>query len=149
MIEILECDPLEMDTAYNLVNLQKLLYKEIKAINAQNLNTKLQRLLIKAYAISIECILIHAASQHLNALTENTKKQIWAGAEELKDYNINQDEEIKFWSNYAIQGAEHITTNINQLQKWLTRVVKIARAGLQIAAAVRKPEEIVNLLEGA
>ena len=149
LTEILDCDPLVMDSAYNLVELQTMLYEEVKATNSQNLNTRLQRLLIKAYAISIECILLHAAAKHLNAMTDETKELIWSAAEELQDFNITKDEEIEFWSKYAIQGAQHIKTSTGAVMQWLKRVALVARAGIQVAAVAKEPGEVSGLLTGA
>ncbi len=103
LIEVLDSDPIKMKSAFDLVDLQQTLLEHIKAVKAQNLNTILLRLLIKAYAMSLECILLHQASHHLNALTEDTKLSIWDGATEVKKLNVNMDLEIKFWTWYAIQ----------------------------------------------
>jgi len=142
LTELLECDPLFMETAYDLVDLQKGLLQEIEVNKAQNLNTKLQRLLIKAYAISLECILLHAASQNLNALANETKQEIWTGAETLAKFNIVADEEIKFWTAYAVQGAQHIKTEVTKVEEWFLRIALIVRSGMQIASAVFANETV-------
>jgi len=147
LIEILECDPLEMDSANSLVELQSNLLKEIQADKAQNVSTKIQRLLIKAYAETIECILLHVASQHLNAVTEELKKTIWTGATTLAHFNVNKDPEIKFWTEYAIQAAQHLKTEKNKWVKWLTRIGLIAKAGLRVGSSIDNISDSVNALD--
>lgn len=135
LIEILDSDPIEMESAFDLVELQQTLLEQIRAVKAQNLNTRLLRLLIKAYALSLECILLHQAARHLNALTEETKLAIWDGASELSDLNVIEDYEIKFWSWYAIQAAQHIKSDKPELSIWLGRVGKVVQAGIKVAAS--------------
>ncbi len=149
LTELMEWDPLHMETAFHLIDLQSALLEEIKAQRAQDLNTNLQRRLIKAYAISVECVLLHAGAGHLNAMTDQTKQDNWAGAEELAALNVSNDPEIKFWSCYAIQGIQHIRSDKSTLMNVLGRLALIARAGIQIAASINKPEEAASSLTGA
>jgi len=148
LIELLECDPLERIGANLLLKLQKGLMEEIQADKAEDLDTNLQRLLIRAYAETIECILLHSASQHLNAVREVTKNNIWTGASTLAKFNISKDPEIKFWTEYAIQAAQHLKTEKSDWMKWLSRLGLIAQAGLRIAGAVNDPTTTGDALEG-
>lgn len=149
LTELLEWDPLHMESAYHLMELQKQLLEEIRAQKSQDLNTSLQRRLIKAYAISVECILLHAAAGHLNAMSDEMKQEHWNGAEELEALNVSKDPEIKFWAKYAIQGIQHIKSDKSMLMNILGRLGLIARAGISIAIAVNKPDEAASVITQA
>jgi len=138
-----------MESAYHLMDLQKQLLEEIRAQKAQDLNTNLQRKLIRAYAISVECILLHASAKHLNAMSDEMKQEHWTGAEELEGLNISKDPEIKFWAKYAIQGIQHIKSDKSLLMNILERLGLLARVGIAIAIAVKKPDETPALITQA
>lgn len=146
LTELMEWDPLHMESAYFLVELQNGLLEEVRAAKAQNLNTTLQRRLIKAYAISIECFLLHAGAGHLNAMADETKQENWTGAEEMEGLNISQDPEIKFWAKYAIQGIQYIKSDKSTLKSIIGRVGKIAHAGILIGVAVANPGDAAALV---
>lgn len=146
LTELMEWDPLLMESAYYLVELQNSLLEEVRAAKAQNLNTTLQRKLIKAYAISIECFLLHAGAGHLNAMADETKQENWTGAEEMEGLNISRDPEIKFWAKYAIQGIQYIKSDKSTLKSIIDRVGKIAHAGILISVAVANPGSAAELV---
>lgn len=146
LTELMEWDPLHMESAYYLVELQNGLLEEVRAAKAQNLNTTLQRKLIKAYAISIECFLLHAGAGHLNAMADETKQENWTGAEEMEGLNISHDPEIKFWAKYAIQGIQYIKSDKSTLKSIIDRVGKIAHAGILIGVAVANPGNAAELV---
>lgn len=148
LTELMEWDPLKMESAYHLVELQNGLLEEIRAAKAQNLNTILQRKLIKAYAISIECFLLHAGAGHLNAMADETKQENWTSAEEMEGLNISKDPEIKFWAKYAIQGIQYIRSDKSTLKSVIERLGKIAHAGILISIAVANPGDAAELITG-
>lgn len=146
LTELMEWDPLQMESAFHLVELQNGLLEEIRAAKAQNLNTTLQRKLIKAYAISIECFLLHAGAGHLNAMADDTKQENWSGAEEMEGLNISEDPEIKFWAKYAIQGIQYIKSDKSTLKGIIERLGKIVHAGILIGIAVANPSDASGLV---
>lgn len=146
LIEVIECDPIECATAYSLVELQAGLLQEIEAGKTQNLNTTLEPLLVRTYAVTIECILLHEKAGNLNGLAEDVKKRIWDGADKEKTFNITKHEEIAFWAEYASQGVQRIQTEVTELQKWIPRIVVIVKGAIQIASLIKSPQDAPTVL---
>ncbi len=147
LIDLLESDPIHMKTAYDLVDLQEKLLGEIQASKAQNLNITLQRLMIKAYATTLECILLHTHSQHLNALEEKIKLSIWDTADNLSNFNIAKDKEIALWTEYATQGAQRIKTEVAEWKKWAHRIICIGSAIIEIGLLAQDQTQIAAVIK--
>lgn len=141
IIEILECDPIEEISAFGLVTLHNDLLDEIDPDKMQKLPISLQRLLIRAYAVTVECIILNAASGKLNALTQKLKQNSWDSAKSLEDFNRENDPEIAFWAEFAFQGVQRIRTELTTLKEWLPRVVALAQAAIKIASLIKSPQD--------
>lgn len=128
--DLIEGDPIKMETASNLVNLQNELLQELHAEHFQTYNLKIQRDLVEVYAANLSSILLHVGSGHINSLTTKIKEEIWSSVEEserINQYGI-QDPVIRFWSRYAIEASKEINTNISNLEAWIKRSVGISLA---------------------
>ncbi len=158
LIDVLEGDPLVTKTSFDLILLQKNLHSQLAKKNdeksdgelyqTENLSIPLQRLLIRCYARTLECILLHSSYSHLNACDEKTREQIWTDAENLAKMNIS-DIEIKFWTMFSIEGAMRIKTNVSTTEQWLGRIALIVRAGFRVAGTISSPEKAGEALSSA
>lgn len=135
LIDLLEGDPITGHSSANLVRLQECLYEFLASGSMQNLTISLQRLLTKAFALTLELILIHTGTT-LNALEHDLKTSLWDRAAGLKDLNIAHDLEIDFWSSYAVEAAQRIRTDRSLIDNILQRLAKVSCATFLTAQTV-------------
>ena len=150
LIDLIEGDPIDNDSALNLAKLQKDLFRHVSIDSMQNLSVGLQSLLIRAFALNLELILLHTGSS-LNALDQMLKDELWDGAEHVENMNIAKNAEIAFWGKYALQAAQRIKSDETDIEQFLRRIGKISCAAVIVTnAAVSQtitPEEIYSIFE--
>ncbi len=150
LVDLLECDPIHEDSALYLVELQGQLREEIQSKNAEKLNVPLQRLLMRAYAGCLDCILLHFAAQNLNAITEDTRREVWkAVSSELISLNANDDIQIKDYAAYSHQAVQHITTDMNTFKKVATSILDVIKALIKVGGIYGDASQAPELLSGA
>ncbi len=157
LIEILEGDPLSKYSSYLLVSLQKCLIGKIhdgspeQQEGVTDLYPDLQHLLVKAYALTLEAILLQMSSPdpNIGRIQQSTKEEIWKGVDDLKSFLEGSSTEIQFWLHYSHQAVQRIKTDESDLMIALGRVWNIVKVGFNIARAIQNPEDADEELEGA
>lgn len=162
LIEILENDPLTSASTLFLVSLQKKLIEKVKGEELQNLPHELKHLLVKAYALALECILLqmYSPDPKVGVIERSTKEEIWDAIEEQKDFLKMDNEELKenkkkenidinFWLSYSHQAIQEAKDEEDNLEAGLKRAWKVMKVGFNIARIVQTPENADIELEGA
>ena len=140
LIALLENDPLDSLSSTGLIQLQKSLLSFIRLEEFENINIDIQILVVKAMAISIECILLQASSDSLNAITPETKSNIQEGIGSLFDMNVKENNEINFWLEYAKQAAKRLTSSESEIQQWFKVLYDFTKAALSVASCIQQFE---------
>ena len=135
LIELLEGDPITGPSANNLVSLQEKLFECLSSNIMQNFSISLQRLLSKAFALTLELILIHTGKT-LNAMEHTLKLELWDRVAKLQSLNVSDDLEIRFWGNYATEAVQRIQTDRGLIENILSRVAQVGTATFVTAQAV-------------
>ena len=146
-IEIVQCDPLTMQSAFNLVDVQKDLLEEIAPIKVQALNRRVMHLLSKAFAVNLKCIHNHGELMHLEAVADQTKQDLWTGSENFKGLIVREDPEIQYWLKYAIQSAENLQSDKSKFKDLMGRMLGLVRIGVNLAAIYLDPSAAPQLVD--
>ncbi|MGM0440688.1 MAG: ankyrin repeat domain-containing protein [Chlamydiota bacterium] len=146
LILVLECDPIQENTAQGLIALQKRIAEDSKAVLSQEDTITLQRLRIRAYATTLISILLHSTEKHLNAISEATKQEILTATKELQALNSSEDPEIAFWTKFSYEATITLKSEHSSSEEWLKRtatmasfIMNITSSGAQIAGAAATP----------
>jgi ankyrin repeat protein len=141
MIDLLEMDPLNQLTAGGLITLQQRLVEAMDPTVAQGYSSRIQRKLMKAYALTLELILLQVSLGNLNALLKETKEKIWEVANGIKELNV-QDDEMAFWANFATEAAMRLVSVQDNMNEWFTRFSILASALVTVASACHYPDYV-------
>ncbi|MEM1282893.1 MAG: ankyrin repeat domain-containing protein [Chlamydiota bacterium] len=148
LIELLEADPLTKESANGIVRLLNNIRSKVTIKDAEEIETEVQRPLVRAYALCLENILLQSQLGRLNGLTQSSRDEIWDRADEYLSLNID-DEDINFWAKYAVQAAQRIKTDVAEWEEWGLRLLQITNAIVQLASAINSPEASGEAIQGA
>ncbi len=143
LTELLENDPLTMESAKGLVELLKNLMNESLIKNSEDLNVQLQYRLTKAYAIATECYTLQYFNGNLGTLTPETKEGVKKAAEDIESFNKQTHPGIHYWSCYAVQAAMRIETNETPVEKWFRDVALVFRVANNFMTVKDLAQDIV------
>jgi ankyrin repeat protein len=137
LIEILDGDPFTIETSNDLTELQKNIDNKIGTEIVSNNDTSLQDLLIRCQAIIIEHRNIHMNDGTLSAVADEFKQKTREAEKGFSGLATKamKKQEREYWSDYAEQGAIRIMSDVSKGEEWLTRIARLSRGGLSIAAA--------------
>jgi ankyrin repeat protein len=170
LIELLDSDPLTEESSGDLVRLRrgtvsdgdvgemaeahawKGLQQRIEAASFSQSPIHIQRLLVKAYTLSLFYYLIHVGLGHLNNLTKEEVDKMNADIKKLKRMNKAQDREMDYWIQTAEQSINAIETDQSKADAIMEAGGEIVAGFLSLAAigvAISKMEAPEDVGEGA
>ena len=125
LIELLKFDPLENDSASGLVPLATDLMKNLNRDLAQTSPIDIQIKTATAFGITIQLILDHYQHRHLNAVADPLKKQLLEVANSLKALNAQNDPELIFAVEFALEGIMRLTSDDSALVRTIEGIKSI------------------------
>lgn len=105
-----------------LVKLALGLMEKLKGDSIQTEIPQVQQKLGKACGLTIENILRHYESRHLNAVLETLQTTLFEICSTLSRLNTQNNPEVDFAVEYTLEGAKRLQTDANQLLQTLQRI---------------------------
>lgn len=121
LIRILEKDPINKDSAENLVSLAIELTKKMDPFLIQTEVLDIQIKICRAYGLVAELIQRHFSAGHINAITNELKKQFRSTFNRFSILNVLEDPHLAFAIGYSLEGIKRIKDDNRELLEMFER----------------------------
>lgn len=129
---LLEHDPITEQSSVRLVALTIKMMNQMarEHIQAEILEVQIKR--AKIYSLLAELIQRHYVKNHINAITDDLRKQLSDTAKALQSLNRLEDPRLNFYVESALQGINRILDDHNHLYEIVNRLYSAVMAGVSV-----------------
>ncbi|MDB2614017.1 ankyrin repeat domain-containing protein [Chlamydiales bacterium] len=152
LIKMLENDPITESSAqklilliHELMTLHPIQKEKGKREEFNSILPSKQKLIIKAIAIGLDCILLQTLKGNLNAQDEEFKNRLIEISKYIDRINIQKDPVYHHWALHAKFAATHIQTDSSFEEKFITGLLFTAASLLKIVEIILVPEMAFRL----